>query len=72
MSKKEKAIDTTKAPRNYDSMLGILQVFVVVSIAYSSFLVVTGTEGVTPKVMVVPQVLFAAILFVKKFTISAK
>ena len=57
-----------REPRDYSAILGLLQVFVLVSIAYSTYIVALGTEGYTPKVMLVPQALYAAILLLKKFT----
>lgn len=57
----------SKATSKYDSMIGILQVFVVVSIAYSTYIVALGTEGYIPKAMLIPQALYAAILVICKF-----
>jgi hypothetical protein len=50
------------------NVVGLLQIFVVVSIAYSTYIVALGTEGYAPKVMLIPQTLYAALLFVNKFS----
>lgn len=70
-SKDEAKVKAVKTPRNYASVLGMLQVFVVVSIAYSTYIVALGTEGYTPKIMLIPQALYASILVIRKF-ISTK
>jgi hypothetical protein len=49
-------------------IFGILSLFVLVSIAYSTYMVAVGTDGVAPKVMLVPQALFAACLAIYKFS----
>ena len=64
----KKQVKEPKAPRNYSGVLGMLQVFVIVSICYSTFVVYEGTQGYAPKVMLIPQALWAALLIVKKFT----
>ncbi len=67
-TKKKEQPKEKKAPRNYDSLVGMLQVFVLVSIAYSTYIVALGTQGYVPKVMLVPQALWAAILLIRRFT----
>lgn len=47
--------------------VGLLQVFVLVSIVYSTYVVAMGTDGYIPKVMLVPQALYAGYLLVVKF-----
>lgn len=59
-----------KGNSKYDSMIGMLQVFVVVSIAYSTYIVALGTEGYIPKAMLVPQALYAGLLVICKFVNS--
>ena len=51
-----------------DGIMGVLQLFVVVSIAYSSYIVIAGTDGLTPKLLVIPQIMWAVIILVMKFT----
>lgn len=46
---------------------GIAMAFVIVSIAFSTFLIVDGTIGYVPKVLVLPQAIFAVWVFVYKF-----
>lgn len=66
--KKEKNTTAPKKERNFSKITGILQLFVLVSVAYSTYVVYLGTEGIAPKVMLVPQAIFAAVIAVQKFT----
>lgn len=50
------------------TIYGILELFVVVSIGYMGYLTVLGTDGIAPKVMTVPALLFGAVVLVRKFT----
>jgi isoprenylcysteine carboxyl methyltransferase (ICMT) family protein YpbQ len=49
-------------------LVGILLVFVFVSILYSTYVVYMGTQGWEPKVMLLPQAGAAAYLLFYKFT----
>lgn len=40
---------------------------IVLSIAYSSYTVWFGTDGLAPKVLIAPQIVFAAVILVNKF-----
>lgn len=65
---KEKT-NTPKKSRNIKAdTIGILQLFVLASIAYSTYVVFLGTDGIAPKVMLIPQALWATLLAVQKFT----
>lgn len=68
MTQKKTPQKTIKEPRSYDSVIGMLQIFVLVSIAYSTYIVALGTHGYAPKIMLIPQALWAAILLVRRFT----
>ena len=57
-----------KAPRDFNKVKGVLQLFVLASISYSTYIVFLGTNGPAPKVMLVPQALFAVVLAFQKFT----
>lgn len=48
-------------------IFGILSLFVVASVAYSTYMVAMGTQGYIPKVMLVPQVAFAVTIAIYKF-----
>lgn len=48
--------------------VGVFQLFVLASIAYSTYVVYLGTDGTAPKVMLIPQALWATLLAVQKFT----
>lgn len=57
-----------KAPKDYTRIIGVLQLFVLISISYSTYVVFLGTTGYAPKAMLIPQAIFAAYLAVIKFT----
>lgn len=51
-----------------NGVYGILMLFVFGSIAYSTYIVAMGVEGYIPKLMLVPQALFALIVAIYKFS----
>ncbi len=55
---------------NKFNVVGVLQLFVLASICYSTYVVYLGTDGIAPKVMLIPQALWATLLAVQKFTKS--
>lgn len=60
-----------KAPKNkkdYTKLTGMLELFVVASIAFSSYVVIMGVQSLTPRLLLVPQILWAAYQLVKRFT----
>jgi len=65
---KQKEVVKAKKTHKLDGIMGVLQLFVVVSIAYSSYIVIAGTDGLVPKLLVIPQILWAVIILVMKFT----
>lgn len=67
MSKEKPTKKKTESKVRYN-ISGLLQMFVVVSIVYSTYVVTLGTTGVEPKVMLVPQALYAAFLVIQKFS----
>ena len=46
---------------------GVLLLFVLASIAYSTYMVCLGTDGDIPKLMVIPQAAFAVLIALYKF-----
>lgn len=46
---------------------GVFMAFVVASVAYSTYVVYAGTTGLAPKLMLIPQALFAGIIVLYKF-----
>jgi hypothetical protein len=64
MTKQDKP---AKAKHNF-YYLGVLDLFVVASICYSSYVVYFGTTGWAPKAMLVPQLIWAATVLVLQFT----
>ena len=71
---KSKAANTTdvKQESRWDSfvhgIMGILTLFVIVSIAYSSWVIVQGTDDPIHRIMLVPMVLWAVVKLIKQFT----
>ena len=68
MSKEETAEKKTPSKakvtgwKRFRGIIGIGLAFVIVSIAYSSVVIWTGTEGLLPKIMLAPQAIFALVL----------
>lgn len=61
-----KAVRRTSNPLDIPA-IGLLMTFVFVSIAYSTYVVYFGTIGTVPKLMLIPQAAFGALLFLYKF-----
>lgn len=69
MAKKQYSIKEGNNPKNVkQGIMGIVQLIVVASIAYSTAVIVLGTEGYIAKALVVPQALWAVCLLIKRFT----
>ena len=49
------------------SFIGMLQLLTVISIIYMAYVVIIGTDGVAPKVMTIPAIIWAANILIKKF-----
>jgi len=65
MSKlKHKKIST----RFGNGIIGVLQLFVIASIAYTTTVIVMGTDGLLPVVLTIPQAFWASVVLVKQFT----
>lgn len=52
------------------AIIGIMTLLAVVSIGYSTVIIVLGTDGYSSKVMLVPQALLGVWILVKKFAIK--
>ncbi len=48
-------------------IIGIGELLTIVSIAYSTTVIVLGTEGIVPIIMISPAVVFALVILIKKF-----
>jgi hypothetical protein len=68
---KAKKVKEPKAPLTVHKALGgfggIFMAFVVASVAYSTYVVFAGTTGLAPKLMLVPQAVFATLVVLYKF-----
>lgn len=49
-------------------IISISMLLVVISIAYSTYRILTGTNDIVAWALIVPQALFASYILVKKFT----
>lgn len=58
----------TKSHKVSDIIVGVLLLFVVASIGYSTTVILMGTEGYIPAVLIAPQAVFAVIVLIKQFT----
>lgn len=58
-----------KKVRNYNTKVtGVMQLFVIASVAYMGYVVILGTDGIAPKVMTIPALIWATVLAIQKFT----
>jgi hypothetical protein len=57
-----------KAPKDFSKVVGVLELFVVVSISYMTYVVVLGTDGYIPKALTLPAAVWVATQLVKRFT----
>lgn len=48
-------------------ILGLCLSFVIASITYSTYVIFVGTEGVGPKIMLIPQVAFGLFVIFRAF-----
>lgn len=51
-----------------NGIIGVLQLFVIASIAYTTTVIVMGTDGLLPVVLAIPQAFWASVVLVKQFT----
>lgn len=71
MTKQDKTTNKSKPSkkqRSFNGIIGLLQLFVVASVAYSTAVIVMGTEGYIPWALVAPQALWAVCVLVKRFS----
>ena len=52
-------------------IIGFSKLLAVSSIVYSTFVIVTGTEGLVPKILVLPQALLAAYFAIDAFVTTS-
>jgi len=62
----EKVQKKTNSIKNY--IIGIATLFVIASIAYSTVVIALGTQGLIPKILIVPQAIYAFVILIKRFT----
>lgn len=49
-------------------ILGLCLSFVIASITYSTYVICVGTDGIGPKIMLIPQVAFGLLVIFKAFS----
>jgi len=57
-----------KSAQAGNDLVKLFMLLVVISIAYSTYVVTAGTDGIIPTVLVIPQAVFATGILIKKFT----
>lgn len=69
MGNKKQSKNNTDKPskQKLNGIIGLLQLLVVISVAYSSYVVWFGTTGLAEKIMLVPQMTYAAVVLIRKF-----
>jgi hypothetical protein len=65
---KSNQTQTKKKGRIGSYIIGIATLFVISSIIYTTVVVVMGTEGLIPKLLTIPQAIYAFIILMKRFT----
>lgn len=73
MALKKQSTKEVKTPKKSkdnikQGIMGIMQLIVVASIAYSSAVIVIGTDGYVAKALIVPQALWAVCTLIRHFT----
>lgn len=68
-NKQNKEVKTPKKSngRVKNSIMGVLLLFAVASIAYSTVVIAIGTEGYIPLILVAPQAVLAVVIAINKF-----
>lgn len=70
MEVKEK-VQFWNTERKY-AIIGLCRLLAVVSIIYSTVVIVQGVDDIIPKILIAPQAILAAIMAIKAFTIKEK
>lgn len=68
MTKDIKTEKSSKSKKLQSNIIGILLLLAVASIGYSTVVIVMGTSGVVPVIMVVPQAILGVVILIMKFT----
>jgi len=70
MTKQNKSNKADKPKKNYNikqKTNGILQLFVIVSISYMSYVVLMGLDDIISKILVAPALIWVALTLTSKF-----
>lgn len=68
MKTSNKSNKGSKVEKSKNVIIGIMQLFAVSSIAYSTVVIIIGTDGLLPVFLVTPQVLLAVTIAINKFS----
>jgi uncharacterized membrane protein len=64
----DKKNNKSKSNKVSDIMIGVLQLFIVASIGYSTAVILMGTTGYIPMILIAPQAVYAVVVLIKRFT----
>lgn len=59
--------EKSKMDKTKSAIIGIGLLFAVASIVYSTSVIVLGTEGIVPLIMLIPQAILALVILIKQF-----
>ena len=68
--KKEEEIKVVKNKKDHKvryNIIGLLLLLAIISISYSTAVIVMGTDGIVPVIMVAPQALLVIVVLIWKF-----
>lgn len=68
MKKQSNKQPKEKKPFNANGIMGVLQLFVIASIVYSTAVIAMGTEGYIPLALVAPQAIYVVVVLIKRFS----
>ncbi len=68
MAKDNKTNKSSKSKKFQSNIIGLLLLLAVASIGYSTTVIIMGTTGIVPVIMIVPQAILGVLILIWKFT----
>ncbi len=68
MAKDNKTNKSSKSKKLQSNIIGLLLLLAVASIGYSTTVIIMGTTGIVPVIMIVPQAILGVLILIWKFT----
>lgn len=68
MAKDNKTNKSSKSKKFQSNIIGLLLLLAVASIGYSTTVIIMGTAGIVPVIMIVPQAILGVLILIWKFT----